>query len=101
MKVLLEINNPDFQKSWFELDKADRNRVTDSLRKLCQLTWDQWYKDQGFKWEKINSIASLQGIDSIYSIRISQARRATAYRDGSYMRFLTLEPDHDATYGKK
>ena len=26
MKVLLDIINPDFQKSWFELDKVDRNR---------------------------------------------------------------------------
>lgn len=101
MKVLLDINNPVFQKSWFELDKTDRNRVTDSLKKLCQLTWEQLYKDQGFKWEKIVSVIPPKGIDAIYSIRISQARRATAYRDKDYIRFLTVESDHDSTYGKK
>ena len=37
----------------------------------------------------------------LYSIRITQARRATAYRDGEFMRFLTIAPDHDAAYGKK
>jgi hypothetical protein len=35
------------------------------------------------------------------SIRITQARRATAYRDGEFMRFLTIALDHDAAYGKK
>ena len=101
MKVLLDINNPVFQKNWLDLDKTDRNRVTDSLKKLRQLTWEQLYRDQGFKWEKIASIGLPEGIDAVYSIRITQARRATAYREDDYMRFLTVEPDHDSTYGKK
>ncbi|NLY26843.1 MAG: hypothetical protein GX049_04755 [Alcaligenaceae bacterium] len=41
-----------------------------------------------------------QGIDAIYSLRITQARRATAYRDGDFIRLLTIAPDHDATYGR-
>jgi hypothetical protein len=101
MTMLIDINNPVFQESWFKLDKAERTRVIDSLKKLRQMTWEQLYRDTGFKWEKIVSITPPKGIDSVYSIRISQARRATAYRDADMIRFLTVEPNHDATYGKK
>lgn len=41
------------------------------------------------------------GIDAVYSLRITQARRATVYRQGDFMRFLTIQQDHDSTYGKK
>ena len=56
---------------------------------------------QRLKWEKISSIKPPDGIDAIYSIRITQARRATAFRKGDFIRFLTIAPDHDSTYGKK
>lgn len=90
-----------FQKSWFELDKGERSRVIDTCKKLAQLTWEQVYRDQGLKWEKIVSIKPPAGIESLYSLRITQSRRAVAYRDGDVMRFLIIAPDHDATYGKK
>jgi hypothetical protein len=51
--------------------------------------------------EKISSIKPPPGIDAVYSIRITQARRAMACREGDFMRFLTIEPDHDSTYGRK
>jgi hypothetical protein len=100
-KLQLDLNNPVFQENWLTLDKPERNRVTDTLRKLRQLTWDQLYRDQGLKWEKIVSVKPLQGIDAIYTLRITQSRRASAYRDGNFVRFLTIAPDHDAAYGKK
>jgi hypothetical protein len=53
------------------------------------------------KWEKVDSVKPPQGIDALYSLRINQGRRATAYRDSDFMRFLTIAPDHDSTYGKK
>ena len=40
-------------------------------------------------------------MDAIYSLRISQSRRATAWRDGDFMRMLTVVPDQDSTYGRK
>ncbi len=99
--MLIDLNNPVFQDSWFKLDKVERSRVIDSLKKLRQLTWEQLYRDAGFKWEKIVSAKPPKGIDAVYSLRITQSRRATAWRDGDMIRFLTVEPDHDATYGKK
>jgi hypothetical protein len=50
---------------------------------------------------KVASIKPPQGIDAVYSLRISQSRRATAIRDGNFIRLLTIAPDHDTTYAKK
>jgi hypothetical protein len=99
--VQLDLNNEVFQENWFGLDKQERSRVTDTLRRLRQLSWNQVYRDQGLKWEKVASINPPKGIDAIYTLRITQSRRATAYRDGNFMRLLSIAPDHDAAYGKK
>lgn len=100
-KVRLDLNNPVFQENLLTLQKPERHAALDTLNKIRQMTWDQVYRDPGLKWEKITSIKPPAGIDTIYSLRITQARRATAYRDSEFMRFLIVEPDHDATYGKK
>ena len=99
--VRLDLNNPVFQDQLFALQKAERHAALNALKKIRQLTWQQVYRDQGLKWEKITSVRPPAGIDALYSLRITQARRATAYRDGEFMRLLTIAPDHDAAYGKK
>ncbi len=99
--VRLDINNPVFQENLLTLPKSERHSALDILNKLRQMTWNQVYRDNGVKWEKIVSIKPPTGIDAIYSLRITQARRATAYRDADFIRFLTIAPDHDSTYGKK
>lgn len=99
--VKLDLNSPVFQRRLVSLDKAEASRVLGTLKKLLLLSWSQVYQDSGLKWEKISSVQPPAGIDAVYSLRITQARRATAYRDGEYMRLLTIELDHDATYGKK
>ena len=100
-KVLLDLNNPIFQANLFGLQKPERHAALDTLNKIRQLTWAQVYRDNGLKWEKIVSARPPTGVDAIYSLRITQARRATAVRDGAYMRLLTVACDHDSTYGKK
>jgi hypothetical protein len=100
-KVQLDLNNPVFQENLFTLQKAERHAAVDTLNKLRKLTWADVYRDNGLKWEKIVSVRPPDGIDAIYSLRITKARRATAYREGEFIRFLTIAPDHDATYGRK
>ena len=100
-KVLLDLDNPTFQANLFALQKTERHAALDTLNKVRQLTWEQVYRDNGLNWEKIVSIRPPAGIDAIYSLRITQSRRATAFRDGQYMRLLTVAPDHDSTYGRK
>lgn len=99
--VRLDLNNPVFQETLFNLQKAERHAAIDTLKKIRLLTWAQVYRDHGLKWEKIVSIKPPAGIDVVYSLRITQSRRATAWRDGDFMRMLTVAPDHDSTYGRK
>jgi hypothetical protein len=100
-KVRLDLNNPVFQDGLLKLPKPERHAALDCLNKIRQLTWNQLHLDQGLKWEKITSVKPPKGLDAVYSLRITQSRRATAYRDGDFIRLLTVAPDHDATYGKK
>lgn len=100
-RVRLDLNSEIFQENLLALDKTESTRVLNTLRKLRQMTWAQVYRDSGLKWEKIESVKPPSGIDAVYSLRITQARRATAYRRGEFMRFLTIQQDHDSTYGKK
>jgi hypothetical protein len=53
------------------------------------------------KLEKIVIVKPPQGVDALCSLLVTQARRCTAYRDGDFMRFLTISPDHDSTYRPK
>ena len=99
--IRLDLNNPVFQEHLLTLQKPERHAALDTLNKIRQLTWNQLYRDPGLKWEKITSVRPPVGIDAVYSLRISRSRRATAYRDGDFMRLLTIAPDHDATYGKQ
>lgn len=99
--IRLDLNNPVFQDALFALQKAERLAVLDTLKKLRQLTWPQLYADRGLRWEKISSVKPPQNVPALYSMRITKSCRATAFRDGDFLRFLTIHPDHDSTYGGK
>lgn len=49
-----------------------------------------------YAWSKANRQRSPapRGIDALYTLRITQSRRAIAYRDGNFLRFLTIAADH-------
>ena len=103
--VLLDLNNPDFLESLFALEKNDKIQLLKQLEKISKLTWIEVQRDTGLKWEKIYPVpVMLQRhlLDdkqrAIYSIRLTQAKRAVVLRDGNYMRFLALPKDHDSTY---
>ncbi|MDO8960132.1 MAG: hypothetical protein Q7U85_10400 [Rhodocyclaceae bacterium] len=100
-RLRLDLNNPVFQENLLTLQKPERLAALNTLGKLRLMTWSQVYRDKGLKWEKIASVKPPTGIDAIYSLRITQTRRATAYRDGDFIRLLTIAADHDSTYGKQ
>jgi hypothetical protein len=95
--VELDLNNSTFQQALFALSKDEQHGVLSTLRKLSQLTWEQVYHDKGLRWE---AILSREGPDGrrLYSLRISRACRAIAFRDGSWLRMVSLHPDHDSAY---
>jgi hypothetical protein len=99
--IRLDLNNPVFQENLLGLQKVERHAALDTLKKLRQLTWGQLYRDSGLKWEKITSVKPPAGMDAIYSLRITQNRRCTAYRDGDFIRLLSIAADHDSAYGRK
>jgi hypothetical protein len=99
--IRLDLNNPVFQEALFSLQKTERLAVLGTLKKLRRITWRQLYADKGLRWEKIHSVKPPKGIAAIYSMRITRSCRATAFRDGEILRFLTICSDHDAAYGKK
>ena len=103
-KVKVDLNNPEFLKSWFTLkDKNEIARVLNTIEKALQLTWGQVYRDPGLKWERITHlpVPLPDDIDVLCSIRVTQARRAVVYRHQEIMRFLWIAEDHDSTYKKR
>ncbi|HLX43888.1 MAG TPA: hypothetical protein VKR43_10660 [Bryobacteraceae bacterium] len=98
-RVVLDLNNPEFQKNWFALEREEQLAVLATLGKIQQMEWDQLYRDRGLHWEAIQS-RSGPNDRRIYSLRVTRRSRAVAYRDGDVLRFLTVHADHDAAYRK-
>jgi hypothetical protein len=98
--VRLDLNNPEFQRAFFELEKDQITSVVGTLRKLNCMTWSQIYADRGLKWELVHSYTGPKG-EKRYSLRIGKGFRAIAFREGVWLRVLGLYPDHDSAYGKR
>lgn len=69
--IQLDLNNPEFQANLLSLGKQEVWAVLKTLRLLQAMTWQQ-----------------LQ----------SSSCRAVAWRDGPWLRLLSLHPDHDSAY---
>ena len=95
--IRLDLNNVQFQEDLFTLTKEQQTSVLGTLRKLAQMTWEQVYRDPGLKWEVLISRSGPDG-SRLYSLRISKGFRAIAYREGEWLRILSLHPDHDSAY---
>jgi hypothetical protein len=48
-------------------------------------------------WEAIEHLRAPNG-SKVYSLRLSQKVRAVAYRDGEFLRLISLHPDHYSAY---
>ncbi len=95
--VRLDLNSPVFQKQLFALPKDGQTAVLNALRKLAGMSWQQVYADAGLRWEAILSRVGPHG-GRLHSLRIGRGFRAVAYREGDWLRLLTLHPDHDTAY---
>jgi hypothetical protein len=96
-RLRLDLNNPVFQEEWLTLPKQEQLQVLSALRKLAAMTWTRVYQDAGLKWELIHSRTGPQGA-RLYSLRMGKGFRALAYREGNWLRLLSLHPDHDSAY---
>ena len=93
--IRLDLNNPEFQANLLALEKQEAWAVLKSLRLLQSLDWGQLQSSKGLRWELIQSRQGPQG-QRLFSLRISRSCRAVAWRDGDWLRLLSLHPDHDS-----
>lgn len=95
--VRLDLNNPEFQRQLFTLTKEQQRSALVTLKKLSEMTWEQVYHDVGLNWEAIDSKKGAEG-QRLYSLRLGKGFRAVGYRDGDWLRLVSLHPDHDSAY---
>jgi hypothetical protein len=96
-RVRLDLNSPEFQDVFFRLEPDDLKQIVAALRRLRELDWNALYRHTGFRWEKIEQL-KVAGGGKVYSIRLSKGVPAVGFRDGNFLRLVSLHPDHDSTY---
>jgi hypothetical protein len=96
-RVRLDLNSPEFQDVFLRMDLSELKQVVGSLHRLRGLDWATLYRHTGFEWEAIRHIRTPNGATA-YSLRLSEKVRAIAYRDGGFLRIISLHPDHDSAY---
>lgn len=96
-RIRLDLNSPEFQDVFFELEEVEMKQVVASLRRLRQLDWNTLYRHGGFRWEAVQHLRAPNGA-TVHSLRLSNKVRAIAYRDGDFLRLISLHPDHDSAY---
>ena len=98
-RIRLDLNSPEFQDVFFRLPAAELKQVVASLGRLRELEWNALYRHTGYQWEHISHLKG-PGDAKVYSLRLSQKIRAIGYRDGAFLRLVSLHPDHDSAYDK-
>jgi len=104
--VICDLEFPRLKNELTELELDELEQVEKSIEKISQMTWAQIYKTssktkkRGLNWESIQGQKTANG-KTVASIRISGKFRARVCRDGQYMRFISLHPDHDSAYDEK
>ena len=93
------MNSPEFQDVFFRLPVAELTQAAASLARLRELDWNTPYRHTGYNWELIDHLKGPGGA-KVYSLRLSQKMRAIGYRDGDFLRLVSLHPDHDSAYGR-
>jgi hypothetical protein len=96
-RIRLDLNSPEFLDVFFRLETTELKQVVASLGRLRELGWNSLYRHPGFHWEAIDHFKAPNGA-KVYSIRLSQRIRAVAFRDGEFLRLISLHPDHDSAY---
>jgi len=95
--IQLDLNNPEFQANLLAMNKPEAWAVLKTLRLLQGMNWEQLQRSKGLRWELIQSRQGPAG-ERLYSFRISRSCQAVAWRDGTWLRLLSLHPDHDSAY---
>lgn len=96
--VRLDLNSPEFLEVFLKLESAELVQVAASLAQIRKLDWSNVYASKGLHWEAIDHLSGPDGKSTVYSVRLSQKIRGLAFREGDFMRFISLHADHDSAY---
>ena len=101
-----DLEFPAFQKELGDLEAAELDAFLNKVETINRMTWAQVYatsskgaQKRGLNWEVLPNQRTASG-GVIASIRVTGKFRARVTRDGVFMRFISLHPDHDSTYKK-
>ena len=97
-RVRLDLSSPEFLEVFLRLESSDLVQVAAALDRIQKLDWSNVYASKGLHWEAIDHLKAPDGKSKVYSVRLSQRIRALAFRDGEFMRFVSLHPDHESAY---
>jgi hypothetical protein len=96
-RVRLDLNSPEFLEV-LHLEQTELAQVAGSLDRIAKLDWSNVYASKGLHWEAIEHLKAPDGKSQVYSVRLSQKIRGLVFREGDFMRFISLHPDHDSAY---
>ena len=85
-RIALDLNNPEFQRDWFALERDEALAVLATLRKILRLDWNELYADRGFRWEAILSRPGSRRTAAIQPAR-DQARTSPCLSPGRVAAF--------------
>lgn len=97
MRVRLDLNNPELQSDLFALQKEVELEFLTALRRISKMSWEEVDRDGGLRWDACISRKGPRG-ERLYTFRVTRKFRVLAYREGDWMRLLSLHPDHDPAY---
>ena len=101
--VQCDLEFPRFQKELEELELLELESFERCLDKIEQMTWAQIlataskHGKRGLNWEPIKNQKTRTG-SVIATVRVTKKFRVRVTRDGEFMRFISLHPDHDSAY---
>lgn len=104
--VQCDLEFPALQTELGHLAGADLDAFLNKMETINQMTWAQVYATsskgahkRGINWEVLPHQKTASG-GIIASIRVTGKFRARVTREGVFMRFISLHPDHDSAYKK-
>ena len=104
--VQCDLEYPPFQDELKDLETGEFDAFFNKVETINRMTWTQVYatsskgaQKRGLNWEVLPKQQTASG-GAIASIRVTGKFRLRVTRDGVFMRFISLHPDHDSAYKK-
>jgi len=105
LNVQVDIKFSGFLDDFTNLEKDEQKAVLKKITDIQKMTWQDIYNTsskgsgkRGLNWEVLDQ--RTDNGNTVASIRLNDKMRARVCRDGTWMRFISLHPDHDSAYKK-